>query len=77
MVLVKRADYIQRMKELLSDASRFKELIVETWKEIYILLQHKAKLINFLKQGKSSMYRWGTIFVSLLKPSKKMGNFSW
>ena len=68
MVLVKRADYIQRMKELLSDASRFKEIMVETWKEIYIFLQHKSKLINFLKQSKSGMYRWGTIFVPLLKP---------
>ena len=34
VVLVKRADYSKRMKELLLDGSKFKEITVETGKEI-------------------------------------------
>ena len=41
------------MKELLSDASHFKEITVEPGKEINILLQHEGKLIEFLKRVKN------------------------
>ena len=34
VVLVKRADYSKRMKELLLDGSKFKEITVEAGKEI-------------------------------------------
>ena len=44
-----------RMKELLSDASKFKEIAVEPGKEINLLLQHEGNLIEFLKQVKSSV----------------------
>ena len=49
VVLVKKADYTKRMKELLSDASTFKEIAVEPGKQINLLLQHEGKLIEFLK----------------------------
>ena len=55
VVLVNKADYIKRMKELLSDVSKFKEITVEPGKEINLLLQHEGKLIDFLKQIKSSV----------------------
>ena len=55
VVLVNKADYIKRMKELLSDVSKFKEITVEPGKEINLLLQHEGKLIEFLKQIKSSV----------------------
>ena len=54
VVLVNKADYTKRMKELLSDASKFKEIIVEPGKDINLLLQHEGKLIEFLKRVKSS-----------------------
>ena len=54
VVLVNKADYTKRMKELLSDASKFKEIIVELGKDINLLLQHEGKLIEFLKRVKSS-----------------------
>ena len=53
VVLVKRADYTKRMKELLLDGSKFKEIIVEPGKEINLLPQHESKLIEFLKRVKS------------------------
>ena len=53
--LVNKADYTKRMKELLSDVSKFKEITVEPGKEINILLQHEGKLIEFLKRVKSSV----------------------
>ena len=43
------------MKELLPDVSKFKETNVEPGKEINILLLCEGKLINFLKQVKSSI----------------------
>ena len=55
VVLVNKADYTKRMKELLSDASKFKEITVEPGKEINLLLQHEGKLIEFLKRVKSSV----------------------
>ena len=55
VVLVNKADYIKRMKELLSDVSKFKEITVEPGKEINLLLQHEGKLIEFLQQIKSSV----------------------
>ena len=41
--------------KLLSDVSKFKEIIVEPGKEINLLLQHEGKLIEFLKRVKSSV----------------------
>ena len=55
VVLVNKADYIKRMKELLPDVSKFKEITVEPGKEINLLLQHEGKLIDFIKQIKSSV----------------------
>ena len=55
VVLVNKADYTKRMKELLSDVSKFKEITVEPGKEINLLLQHEGKLVEFLKQIKSSV----------------------
>ena len=43
------------MEELLSDVSKFKEITVASGKEINLLLQHGGKLIEFLKQVKSSV----------------------
>ena len=43
------------MKELLSDVSKFNEIIVEPGKEISLLLQHEGKLIEFLKRVESSI----------------------
>ena len=40
------------MKELLLDVSKFKEITVEPRPEIYLLLQHEGKLIEFLKRIK-------------------------
>ena len=53
VVLVNKADYTKRMKELLSDVSKFKEITVEP--RINLLLQHEGKLIEFLKRVKSSV----------------------
>ena len=55
VVLVNKVDYTKRMEELLSDASKFKEITVEPGKEINLLLQHEGKLIEFLKRVKSSV----------------------
>ena len=55
VVSVNKADYTKRMKELLLDVSKFKEITVEPGKEINLLLQHEVKLIEFLKQVKSSV----------------------
>ena len=52
VVLVNKADYTKRMKELLSDASKFKEITVEPGKEINLLLQYEGKLMEFLKRLK-------------------------
>ena len=49
VVLVNKADYSKRMKELLSNIRKFKEITVEPGKEINLLLQHEGKLIEFLK----------------------------
>ena len=38
------------MKKLSSDISKFKEITVESGKEINLLLQHEGKLIEFLKR---------------------------
>ena len=40
---------------MLSDVSKFKEITVEPGNEINLLLQHEGKLIEFLKQIKSSV----------------------
>ena len=56
VVLVNKADYTKRMKELLSDANKFKEITVEPGKEINILLQHEDKLNEFLKRVKILFY---------------------
>ena len=55
VVLVNKADYNKRTKELLSDLSKFTEITVERGKEINLLLQHKGKLIKFLKRVKDSV----------------------
>ena len=55
VVLVNKADYTKRMKELLSDVSKFKEITVEPGNEINLLLQHEGKLTEFLKRVKSSV----------------------
>ena len=49
VVSVNKADYTKRMKELLSDVSKFKEITVN------LLLPHEGKLIEFLKRVKSSV----------------------
>ena len=49
VVLVNKANYTKRMKELLSDVSKFEQITVEPGKEINLLLQHEGKLIEFLK----------------------------
>ena len=46
VVLVNKGDYIKRMKVLLLDVSKFKEINVKPGKEINLLLQHKGKLIE-------------------------------
>ena len=55
VVLINKTDYTKRIKELLSDASQFKEITVEPGKEINLLLQHQAKLTEFVKRVKSSV----------------------
>ena len=55
VVLVKKADFIKRMRELLLDVSKFKEVSVEPGKEMNLLLQHEGKLTEFLKRVKSSV----------------------
>ena len=55
VVLVNKAEYIKRIKELLLDVSKFKEIANEPVKKINLLLQHKGKLIEFLKQAESSV----------------------
>ena len=42
VVLVNKADYTKRMKELLSDVSKFKEITVEPGKEINSYCSMKA-----------------------------------
>ena len=46
-VLVNKSDYTKRIKELLSDVGKFKEIYVEPGKEISLLPQHEGKLIEF------------------------------
>ena len=48
-ILVKKADYIKRMKELLSDVSKFKEITAEPGKKINLLLQHEGKSKGYLR----------------------------
>ena len=55
VVLVNKADYAKRMKELLLDVSKLKEITVEPGKEINFLLQYEGKLIEFFKRAKSSV----------------------
>ena len=55
VVLFIKTDYFKRMKELLSDASQFKEITVERGKEINLLLQYEGKLTELLKRVKSSV----------------------
>ena len=55
VVLVSEADYTKRMKELLLYVSKFKEITVESGKEINLLVQHKSKLIEFLRWVESSV----------------------
>ena len=55
VVLVQKTDYTMRMKELLSNVSKFQEITVKPGKEINLLLQHEGKLIEFHKQVKSSV----------------------
>ena len=55
VVLVNKAVNTKRMKELLLNVSKFKEITVEPGKEINLLLQHEGKLIEFLKRVKSSV----------------------
>ena len=55
IVLVNKADYLNKMKELLSDVNKFKEINVKPGKEINLLLQHEGKLIEFLKRVKGSV----------------------
>ena len=65
VVLLNKADYTKRMKERLSDASKFKEITVELGKEINLLLQHEGKLIKFLKRVKSSVM---TVYINTYIP---------
>ena len=53
MVLDNRTNHVQKIKELLSDVSKFKEVIVEPRKQINLPPQYEGKLINFLKQVKN------------------------
>ena len=55
VVLVNKAVNTKRMKELLLNVSKFKEITVEPGKEINLLLQHEGKLTEFLKRLKSSV----------------------
>ena len=55
IVLVNKADYLKKMKELLSDVSKFKEINVKPGKEINLLLQYEGKLLEFLKRVKGSV----------------------
>ena len=55
VVLVNKADYTKRMKELLSDAIKFKEITAEPGKEINLLLQDEGRFIQFLKWIKTSV----------------------
>ena len=48
---VNKANYIKRIKELLPDVSKFKEVTVEPRKGINLLLQYEGKL-NFLSKLK-------------------------
>ena len=54
VALIDKAGFIKRMKELLSDVGKFKEIIGEPGKEINLLVQHEGNLIEFFKQVKSS-----------------------
>ena len=51
-VFVNKADNTKRMKELMSDVIKFKEITVEPGKEINLLLQYEGKLMEFLKRLK-------------------------
>ena len=55
VVLVNKVDYIHRMKELLSDGSKFKKIDIKSGKEINFLLQQEKRLIEFLKSIKKSV----------------------
>ena len=55
MVLINRVDYAERVKRLLSDASKFKEIIAELRKKINLLLQYEGKSIYLLEQVKNSI----------------------
>ena len=55
VVLVNKADYTKRMKELSLDVKKFKEITIELGKEINLLLHHEGKSIEFIKQVKSSV----------------------
>ena len=55
VVLVNKRYFTKRMKELLSDVSKFKEIPVEPVRKINLLLQHEGKLIEFIKRVKSSV----------------------
>ena len=50
--LVDKADYVKRMKELLTDASKFKEITAEPGKEINILLLFEGKLMSLCRSKK-------------------------
>ena len=52
-MLINKEDYIKRVKELLTDVSKLKEVTVEPGKKINLLLQPKGKFIEFLKRVKS------------------------
>ena len=54
-VIVNKNDYLNRMKEILSDIDKFKTLDVKPRKELNCLLQHEDKLVNFLKRVKKSL----------------------
>ena len=49
VVLVNKANYTKRMKELLSDVSKFQEITVKPGKEINLLLQHEGELKVLLR----------------------------
>ena len=47
IVILNKSDYFKRLKEILSDIDKFKNLNVKPGKELNCLLQHEHKIVNF------------------------------
>ena len=50
-----KSDYKKRMKNILADATKFKQIEVKSGKELNVLLQQEDRLTNFLKSIKKSI----------------------